>query len=290
MYTVEIYNLVSPDYDPREYTVTRSSMYSHPDLHSCLHPGSQSDRQLDSRPDLYPRSCLLSHLGCRQTPPLCFQTMTFTSQAELFCYVRSFDVRSRRTKAFLGNTFLEAVMCNPNDRRRGKDTLRYLRGYLTKDWKGRVIDLRLHTEDIMRFDLSAYFAAKRAHLQTVFELWLEAREAFLARQNTGLNIRICSPGERVYNYDKHLWWLPFRLPRTIQERRVAVATEHKPFVRGKRSDHNLPNPDDEYMFTLQRTWKAKTKVKRQWLVNKPIHIGTIKGNTFNRSIRHEYYS
>ena len=63
------------------------------------------------------------------------------------------------------------------------------------------------------------------------------------------------------------YWGMFRNIRTTQERRYSCASEHKPFVRGKRSIRGLPSAWDDIFIHREKTWKARTRLKRQWQTN-----------------------
>ena len=91
-----------------------------------------------------------------------------------------------------------------------------------------------------------------------------------------------SKGSWVWKYRHHLWELKwefrktrlrnpevtwcYRRIRTTQERRWACSDEHKPFVRGKRSVHNIPNSWDDVNYARRGYgWKAYSKKKKQWM-------------------------
>jgi hypothetical protein len=77
------------------------------------------------------------------------------------------------------------------------------------------------------------------------------------------------------------WMSGYRKIRTIQDRRFASIKEYRPYIRGKR--RNLPNPwDAELSVSGDMSWKARTKVKKHWLVNKKTHIDTVKSLSFRK--------
>jgi len=81
---------------------------------------------------------------------------------------------------------------------------------------------------------------------------------------------------RTYYYIKNLWWLPYRFPSTMQERRIAANPEYKPYIRNKRSLAYLPDSRDELQISGGKiSWKFRHKCWRQWEVNLPKHIDTI---------------
>jgi hypothetical protein len=65
------------------------------------------------------------------------------------------------------------------------------------------------------------------------------------------------------------YWGYFRRMRTVQERRYAADPEHKPYIRGKRSIRNLPDSwQDEVTVTREKSWKARYKKRKRYMVNK----------------------
>jgi hypothetical protein len=63
------------------------------------------------------------------------------------------------------------------------------------------------------------------------------------------------------------YWAYYRRFKTFQDRRFASIKEYKLYIRGKR--RHLPEPwGTEVDVHREMSWKARTKVKRQWLVNK----------------------
>ena len=57
-------------------------------------------------------------------------------------------------------------------------------------------------------------------------------------------------------------WLGFRHPHTTNEKRHN--SRHSPWHRAKRSQANLPDAWDDKSIIGQRSWKKKTKHKKQW--------------------------
>jgi len=210
-----------------------------------------------------------------------YKTLTFNSKSELFDFVRKFDWRNRKTGIW-GNYFLEAVMCDPNDTKRHEFFVAdhymsstgwsYYRGYLTKDAKGNIVDLRNFTEEIYcfhRFDSNActhwIFWAFRNYIENA------EKDILSAKQNP-----------KWMTVED--WQHRYRRFRTMQERRYATDKEHKPYIRGRRS--KLPEPwgtEIPIPIPFQRSWKVHTKVRRQWLVNKKVRKDTIKISTFKRN-------
>jgi hypothetical protein len=195
-----------------------------------------------------------------------FQKLMFDDQAALYHYVRSRDYVNRN--GVKGNHILEAIMTNPNDNRRHKQTFEfrppnecYFLGYLIKDEKGRTIDLRHYEKELYAFDNARYIRLLSEKRRIEFEAWLADWEI------------LCEKKDKLYE-GKTIWGL--RSFRTIQERRYACDAEHKPFIRGKRNAANLPEPwTTEIVIQAEKTWKARTKVKRKWQVNLKAHIDTV---------------
>ena len=206
----------------------------------------------------------------------------FENEETLFAYVRRYDYIMSNGKQ--GNRFLEAVMTNPNDSQRDKFGASNAKkkkalsglifGYLLKDEEGKVIDLRNYSDEVYNFDAVKYKSDIWKQIKNELEAKWKKCDDLWDKQHPRQAKARAFLGERVYNYNKYLWWLPYRYPRTWQERRFAAFPEYKPFTRGKRSYASLPCADDEIQFKLERSWKAQTKVKKQWLVNKETHIDT----------------
>ena len=211
-----------------------------------------------------------------------FRILTFDSKEELFYYVRNFDYTSSNGQQ--RNYFLESVMCQANDARRDKykvpykykqpDTWHYFLGYYAKDENCRVIDLRHYTDELYRFDKMAYSAKERARYN---EEWEEKRAVWKAEYDA-----------KWEKLDRLLegrpYWGFIKNPKTMNEKRMAAIPEHKLYIRGRRSKCHLPCPwADEKSLIREKTWKARTKVKRQWLVNKRTHIDTIKNVNYKRT-------
>lgn len=72
-------------------------------------------------------------------------------------------------------------------------------------------------------------------------------------------------GHNYYGNFKH--W--YKRPKTTQERRLYYA--YPEYVRGRRSDHMLPNAWDDYHRADGRdkySWKKNFKCKKQWMKHK----------------------
>jgi len=204
-----------------------------------------------------------------------FRMLTFDTKEELFYYVRGFDYID-----FFGvqrNSFLDAVMCNPNDVRRhsvyiGKRQI-YLQGYLTLDANGKVVDLRHHEDELYRFDNKAYRIEKNTRRDA-------ERVAKLEKEET--------ESEALWAKQHQRWaalpdWRPYcRNIRTTQERRFASDIEHKPYIRDRRK--KLPDSwSSEIYINNAHSWKVRTKAKKQWLIHRKTHHDTIKFTNFKRT-------
>jgi len=230
-------------------------------------------------------NAIKKHFNCNERlHPDNYKTLTFNSKSDLFDFVRKFDWRNRKTGIW-GNYFLEAVMCDSNDTKRHEFFVvdhymsltgwSYYHGYLTKDAKGNIIDLRNFTKEIYRFhrfdsnacsSYGAYGYRRYLHFEGYFE---DAEKDILSSKQ---NPKWMTVEE----------WKPYyRRFRTMQERRYIADKEHKPYIRGRRS--KLPEPwGTEISIPYQRSWKVHTKVRRQWLVNKKVHTDTTKISTFKK--------
>jgi len=198
-----------------------------------------------------------------------FTVRTFETQDEFFHFVRGFDYKDQYNRQ--RNHFLDATMCHVRDARRhvhsylfhSRHVSRYYLGYLTRDAKGRVIDLRNYTSELYAFDNNKYVATRNATRRAERELYCATRDA---------------KWEKL----KRLWegktyWSYYRRIQTTQERRYAASPEHKPFIRGRRNFAMLPNSWDDFYFHREKSWKARDKKARsQWEVNVTKHIGTVK--------------
>jgi len=79
--------------------------------------------------------------------------------------------------------------------------------------------------------------------------------------------------ERLIGYKSY--WKTLRSFKTMSERRCNSDPEYKPFIRAKRK--NLPDAwNDEKPINREKTWKARSRVKRQWQVNLQIHIDYVR--------------
>ena len=196
----------------------------------------------------------------------------FESEDALFAYVRRYDyiLDDGKTRS---NYLIEAIMTNPRDSLRRKipqykdrkkkvvekTAIGY--GYLIKDEKGRIIDLRNYTDEVYRFDVKKYNKDIREKNNEAWEKRWAAREARWDKR------------ERLL--EGKPYWSYYRRFKTIQDRRFASIKEYKSYIRGKR--RHLPEPwGTEIPVCREMSWKARTKVKKQWLVNKKNHIYTVK--------------
>ena len=195
-----------------------------------------------------------------------FKKLMFEDQADLFHYVRGRDYIN--PSGVKGNLILEATMTNPNDSRRHKKSFGrrgevleyYCLGYLIKDEKGRTIDFRHYEKELYAFDYAGYHRLLREKRRIEFETKWAARDTLWEKHYSLLE------GKEYWGY--------YRGFRTMQERRYACDPEHKPYIRGKR--RKLPEPwGTEIPSCREKTWKARTKVKRQWQVNLKAHIDTV---------------
>jgi len=196
----------------------------------------------------------------------------FDSKDALFAYVRKYDYTcaDSGTRA---NRFIEAVMTGPRDSLRNR-LYRYAYsvnartkvytalGYLVKDENGKTIDLRNYADEVFAFDLAKHYKELNRKRDEEFEEWLKARK------------NLWDIKDKLY--EGKFYWSYYRRFRTTQERRYSRSDEHKPYIRGRRSFRSLPNAWDDIGHDREKTWKARTKVKRQWLVNKALHVDTVK--------------
>jgi len=201
---------------------------------------------------------------------------TFKTKDEFYAYVRRMDYTNYCKKR--SNYFLEAVMCNPNDTQRhhkyfvrrypfyntetaGYDC--YYVGYLTKDSKNRIIDLRDYVTELYAFDLEAYKSKMNSQRCMKFATLQEVRNTEWDKDNK-------------LREGKHYWTTYYRRIQTTQERRYSQDLDHKPFVRGRRSFARLPNAWDDLYFHREKNWKARDKkARRNWEVNLSKHIDTV---------------
>jgi hypothetical protein len=192
----------------------------------------------------------------------------FENKDALFAYVRGYDyIKSDGTQS---NRFLEAVMTNPKDSQRHRiglsDAMRknvfgVNIGYLVKDEKGRILDLRNYADEVYKFDIAKYNKDIREKNRTAWEKqWVEREALWDKKQKL---------------YEGKPYWGYYRNIRTTQERRYNCIKEYKAYIRSRRSFSNLPHAWDDLYFHREKTWKARTKVKKQWLVNKKRHIDTV---------------
>jgi len=199
-------------------------------------------------------------------------THYFKTEAEFYSYVRKFDYYSRDGK--IRNCFLEATLCNPNDalrHRQGFDRWKpdvwsedfFQLGYLTKDDKNKVIDLRNYTDELYAFDVESYI--NKNH-----EIWLKKHRAARALRETywDKTVRL-REGEKYWSY--------WRRIRTTQERKLTFNDEYAGLIRSKRSFPNIPHQWDDFYFHREKSWKARSKkAHRQYEINIPKHIDTYK--------------
>ena len=215
--------------------------------------------------------------------------ITFDSEAALYHFVRKMDYVSHTGAK--GNHVLEATMTSPSDSRRHKkllyDTIRnrrlfekcqsnhkasggckldfYSIGYLIKDENGRVIDLRIYKDDLYRFDFTGYDNLLRKIRSIEHKEWWAKREPIWEAK--------WEKSSRLT--EGKSFWDSLKQFHTTPERRNSCDSEHKPFLRGKR--RKLPEPwGNEKPIRREKTWKARTKVKRQWLANSQDHVDTVQ--------------
>lgn len=197
----------------------------------------------------------------------------FKSEEALYYWVRQHEYFGRNHKR-KGNRILDAIMCSPNDSRRHiKTEDDYSRwrtldsvycGYLIKDEKNRIIDLRNYLKEVYSLDVKAYERELREQRKEKWDAEWAERDA---------------RWERVKKlYEGKTYWSYYRQIGTTQERRYACDPEHKHYVRGRRSYSNLPNAYDDLYFTREKNWKARVKVSKQWEVNQKRHVDTVKFN------------
>ena len=229
--------------------------------------------------------------GCE---PVVYSVERFESKDELYYYVKSYDYYVRNPEGgkriFQYNYLLKAVMTNPRDSLRHKAGRYHLKnkylqtgkepdifyGYLLKDEKGRVIDLRNYTDEIYRYDLTEYTNELQEKREREWEEWSANWDAEYEK-----NARLIGSKPYVGTY---------RNIRTMHERRYACDTEQKPYIRGKRK--HLPEPwGAEIVICYEKNWKARTKVKHQWMVNMPKHMDTVwfEKRVYDEELFNEYY-
>ena len=203
-----------------------------------------------------------------------FRELEFSNESVLYHYVREQDYVDSTGKK--KNHILEAMMTHPNDNRRHKvpfDDSRHPRppvtyyylGYLVKDEYDRTIDLRNYEKELYKFDYVGYDNSlrKKRHIKYLEQM----AECSLAYDNEWK--------KRCRLLECKDYWGGLKRYRTIQERRYACDKELKPYFRCKR--RNLPEPwGNEKPICVEKTWKARTKVNRQWQVNLTTHIDTIR--------------
>ena len=178
----------------------------------------------------------------------------FKSEDSLLYFVRSFDTSQ-------GNKFLSATMCNKNDNQRFLIQPDTRIGFLVK-LGNKIIDLRVYTEKLNNFDKAGYEKKVRLRRNEAWQKKEEHRNKVLDRAKK------LREGKFYWNY--------YRRIRTTQERKFASDPIHSKFVRGRRSFSSLVNAYDDLYFHREKTWKARSKYKNQWLINKNSHYPTIK--------------
>ena len=208
-----------------------------------------------------------------------FTMQVFQTKDDYFSYVRSFDYYDINGEK--KNKFLEATMCSSNEARRHRiDLLRnrsiyrkrvttsfedphcYV-GYLTKDNKGKIIDMRNYSDELYAFDNFTFIIKKSTERRLKFNKEWEEKNKLWDKDH---KLR-----------EGHFYWGYYRSISTTQERRYATIPEHKLLIRGRRSFANLPNSYDDIYFTREKNWKSRNrKTPHQWGVNKPKHMSTVK--------------
>jgi hypothetical protein len=133
---------------------------------------------------------------------------------------------------------------------------------MTHDDKGRIIDLRNYVQELYDFDYDAYKAAKMASNRAK---WAEIHAIRDANWEKSRKLSEEKP-----------YWRYYRAIRTTHERRLACSEEHQPYIRGRRSFASLPNAYDDLYFRREKSWKARSKGRRQWEVNMKKHKDTVK--------------
>jgi hypothetical protein len=220
--------------------------------------------------------------------PIGCKTLAFDSKEKLFHYVRGFDYTDFHGEQ--RNRFLDAVMCNPNDVRRhrlvtDKHKSRrdwvYFQGFLTRDENGRVIDLRHYTDELYKFDNRAYTIEKNSRRNAAWQSKWEKEEA---------------ERETLWEKQHQKWsvleeWQPgmYRRFHTMQERRFASDKEHKPYIRGRRIKLSESWGTERLISSNSRSWKDRTKAKRQYLIHKkpPHNCINSKRNNFDWLLERE---
>ena len=72
------------------------------------------------------------------------------------------------------------------------------------------------------------------------------------------------PFSGTKRYGKRNFYAWYKRPQTTQERRWSIPDRE--YIRGRRSNHNLPNAYDDYQRSdvrTRRSWKNK-KIRKQW--------------------------
>jgi len=213
------------------------------------------------------------HLDWKKLIPGGVTNRHFATRETLFRYVREFDYHERKNgvKKLKHNDFLKAVMCNPNDSRRHEqlynsriyDACYYL-GYLVNDDEGRIIDLRNHVDEIYALDLTAEAKKRRVDWE---EEWAIRRLEFMRE----------TWEERNGLYEGEPYWGYYRRIQTMNERRQACNDQYSGLIRVRRKAKTLPTAWDDLYFHREKSWKARnTKARRQYEVNLPKHVDTIK--------------
>lgn len=210
---------------------------------------------------------MIEFLKNKELEPNGITTKHFEDKDALFHYVRNFDYISSQENT--RNHLLEAIMCSKNDSQRHKQSFDrkgytlgltdyYLLGYMIYDSEGKIIDLRNYTDELYKFNNNAYSKRKREERRLKYER-LYAIHDERWQKHWALH-----EGEEYWSYCRSI--------QTTQELRWASNSENKPYVRGKRSRSSLPNAFDDLTFDREKTWKARSKRKRQWLLKYKNHI------------------
>ena len=208
-----------------------------------------------------------------------FKILCFDDKDALFHYVRAFDY----IDIYGGqrNRFLDATMVNVKDSRRHRQYFDsrqeynfrsvdcypgvfecYYLGYLASDSSDRVIDLRNYVRELYKFDDVSYKAFIRQSRNAKWSLKVAQRDARWEKA------KMLTEGKDYWSY--------YRRIKTTRERRYAADSDHKPFVRGRRSFASLPSAYDDLYFHREKSWKARTKRRRKWEVNLSRHIDTVR--------------
>jgi hypothetical protein len=210
----------------------------------------------------------------------------FADKDELYYHIIRAEIyRNIRLDVGVQNPILDAIMTNPRDSLRRVVYLSHIyglfihEGYMIMDDKNRVIDLRNYRDELdwfRRVRFSEYARKREQELRAKRAARYEAREAYWERYKR------LTDNKDYYGY--------YRSIHTTPERRAAANPEHQPYIRGRRSLRNIPNSYDDIGICREKTWKARAKVRKQYMTSQPKHADTeLKGRQRVERDQHEEF-